>query len=47
MSAKKTIKHGVCAKVCAWNPSIRVCECDKDCEIGEYLKNLQMHKNSY
>ena len=23
----------------AWNPSLCACECDKDCEIDEYLKN--------
>ena len=22
-----------------WNPSTCACECDKDCEIDEYLKN--------
>ena len=31
----------------AWNPSICACECDKDCEIGKYSKNLHMHKKSY
>ena len=25
----------------SWNPRICACECDKDCEIGEYLKYCQ------
>ena len=29
----------------AWNPSLCACECDKDCEIDEYLKNYACWKN--
>ena len=31
------IDKGVCAKEYAWNPSICGCECDKLCDVGEYL----------
>ena len=31
------IDKGVCAKGYAWNPSICGCECDKLCDVGEYL----------
>ena len=39
MSCKKTIKHRVCKDDYAWNPYVCACECDKHCEIEEYLKN--------
>lgn len=35
---KKSIRHCTWEEDYAWNPSICCCECDKDCEIGEYLK---------
>ena len=28
---------GVCDRGYAWNPSKCECECDKSCDIGEYL----------
>ena len=28
---------GVCNKGFIWNPSNRECECDKSCDVGEYL----------
>ena len=31
------IDKGVCDKGYAWNPSNCECECDKSCDIGEYL----------
>ena len=31
------IHKGVCDKGYAWNPSNCECECDKSCDIGEYL----------
>ena len=31
------IDEGVCDKGCAWNPSNCECECDKSCDVGEYL----------
>ena len=34
----------VCEEDYAWNPSICACECDKDCEVGEYLKNCTSSK---
>ena len=29
----------MCDKGCLWNPSNCECECDKLCDIGEYLDN--------
>ena len=31
------IDKGVCGKGYAWNPSSCECECDKSCDVGEYL----------
>ena len=31
------IDKGVCDKGYIWNPSNCECECDKSCDIGEYL----------
>ena len=31
------IDKGVCDKGYAWNPSNCECECDKSCDVGEYL----------
>ena len=31
------IDKGVCDKGFIWNPSNYGCECDKSCDIGEYL----------
>ena len=31
------IDKGVCDKGYAWNPSNCKCDCDKSCNIGEYL----------
>ena len=31
------IDKGVCDKGFIWNPSNCECECDKSCDIGEYL----------
>ena len=31
------IDKGVCDKGYAWNPSNCKCECDKSCDVGEYL----------
>ena len=38
---KKLIKHRTCEEEYAWSPSTCACECDKDCEIGEYLKDCE------
>ena len=34
---KELIDKGVCDKGFIWNPSNCECECDKTCDIGEYL----------
>ena len=36
---KELIDKGVCGKGYIWNPSHCECECDKSCNIGEYLDN--------
>ena len=43
---KKLIDKGVCNKGYAWNPSNCECECDKACDVGEYLdyKNCKCRK---
>ena len=40
------IDKGVCDKGFIWNPSNCECECDKSCDIGEYLdyKNCTCRK---
>ena len=35
---KELIDKGVCDKLYAWNPSYCECECDKSCDVGEYLE---------
>ena len=41
------IDKGVCDKEFIWNPSNCECECDKSCDIGEYLdhENCKCKKN--
>ena len=34
---KELIDKGICHKGFIWNPSICECECDKNCDVGEYL----------
>ena len=34
---KELIDKGVCDKGFIWNPSNCECECDKSCDVGEYL----------
>ena len=34
---KELIDKGVCDKGSIWNPSNCECECDKSCDVGEYL----------
>ena len=34
---KELIDKGVCDKGSIWNPSNFECECDKSCDVGEYL----------
>ena len=34
---KELIDKGVCDKGFIWNPSNYECECDKSCDVGEYL----------
>ena len=34
---KELIDKIICARGCIWNSSICECECDKSCDIGEYL----------
>ena len=43
MESKKPIKHDA-KKDYARNPSICACECDKNCDINEYLKKLHLGK---
>ena len=42
------IDKGVCDKGYAWNPSNCECECDKSCDVGEYLdyENCKCRKRS-
>ena len=44
---KELIDKGVCDKGYAWNPSNCKCECDKSCDIGQYLdyKNCKCRKS--
>ena len=42
-SVKKAIKHHT-SKDYAWNSSLCACECDKDCNIGDYLKTGHAQK---
>ena len=37
VNAKKLIDKGVCDKGFIWNPSNCECECDKSCDVREYL----------
>ena len=37
MNVKKLIDKGMYYKIFIWNPSNCECECDKSCNIGEYL----------
>ena len=37
---KELIDKGTCDKGFIWNPSNCECECDKNCDIGEYLDYL-------
>ena len=43
---KELIDQGICHKRITWNPSNCECECDKSCDIGEYLdyKNCKCRK---
>ena len=43
---KELIYKGICDKGFIWNHSNRECECDKSCDIGEYLdyKNCTCRK---
>ena len=43
---KALIDKGTCDKGFIWKPSNRQCECDKSCDIGEYLdyKNCRCRK---
>ena len=34
---KELIDKGVCDKIFIWTPGNCECECDKSCDIGEYL----------
>ena len=40
------IDKGICGKGFIWNPSNCECECDKTCDVGEYLdyKNCKCRK---
>ena len=37
MGIKELIEKGICDKEFTWNPSNCECECDKSCDVGEYL----------
>ena len=43
---KELIEKGICDKGFIWNPSNCECECDKWCDVGEYLeyKNCKCRK---
>ena len=34
---KELIENGTCDKGFIWNPSNYECECDRSCDVGEYL----------
>ena len=36
-NVKNWLMKGVCDKGNAWNPSSCECECNKSCDVGEYL----------
>ena len=36
---EEMIDKGVCDRGYAWNPSNCECECDKSCDVGEYLNH--------
>ena len=44
--SKELIEKGICDKGFIWNPSNCQCECDKSCNVGEYLdyKNYKYRK---
>ena len=44
---KELIDKGICDKGFIWNPCNCECECDKNCDIGEYLdyENCKCRKN--
>ena len=37
VECKELIDKGICDKGFIWNPSNCECECDKSCDVGEYL----------
>ena len=37
MNVKNWLNKGICYKGFIWNPSNCECECDKSCNVGEYL----------
>ena len=37
---KELIDQGICDKEFIWNPSNCECECDKSCDAGEYLDDV-------
>ena len=41
------VDKGICDKGFIWNPSNCECECDKSCDVGEYLdyENCKWRKN--
>ena len=45
VSLKKSIIHWVYEIGYIWNPDTCAFECDKDCKIGEYLKNSEYMKS--
>ena len=49
MECKELIGKGTCDKGFIWNPSNFECECDKACDVGEYLdyKNCQCRNRLY
>lgn len=44
VSVKKQYRHCSCEDY-AWNPSKCACDCDKNCENGEYLKECECIKS--
>ena len=46
VNVKNWLIKGVCDKGYAWNPSNRECECNKSCDVGEYLdyENFECRK---
>ena len=44
---KDLIEKGICDKEFIWNQSNCECECDKSCDVGEYLHYASVEKTNW